>query len=74
VGQDPLIFEAPPSLGLLWTSYQPDTHPSTWQHTTLTTDRQIFMPPVGFESAIPANKPLQTYAVKCVATGIGDHI
>ena len=26
------------SVGLLWTSDQPDTQTSTWQHTTLTTD------------------------------------
>jgi len=26
------------SLGLLWTSDQPDAETSTWQHTTLTTD------------------------------------
>ena len=27
------------SVGLLWTSYQPDSETSTWQHTTLTRDR-----------------------------------
>jgi len=27
------------SVGLLWTSDQPDAETSTWQHTTLTTDR-----------------------------------
>jgi len=28
----------PHSVGLLWTSDQPDTETSTWQHTTLTKD------------------------------------
>jgi len=27
------------SVGLLWTSDQPEAETSTWQHTTLTTDR-----------------------------------
>jgi hypothetical protein len=46
VGQGLLIIEAsrshsdtPHSVGLLWTGDQPDTETSTWQHTTLTTDR-----------------------------------
>jgi len=46
VGQGLLIIEVlrahpdtPHSVGLLWTSDQPDTENSTWQHTTLTTDR-----------------------------------
>jgi hypothetical protein len=46
VGQGPLIIEAsrshsdtPHSVGLLLTSDQPDAETSTWQHTTLTTDR-----------------------------------
>ena len=46
VGQSVLIIEAsrshsdtPHSVGLLWTSDQPDTVASTWQHTTLTRDR-----------------------------------
>jgi len=30
--------DAAQSVGLLWTSDQPDTETSTWQHTTLTTD------------------------------------
>ena len=74
-GQGLLIFEAPHSLRLLWTSYQPDTHTSTWQHTTHNTHkRQTFMPLVGFESAIPASKPLHIYAVECAANGTGDCI
>jgi hypothetical protein len=46
VGQGLLIIEAsrlhsytPHSIGILWTSYQPDAETSTWQHTTLTLDR-----------------------------------
>jgi hypothetical protein len=46
VGQTLLIVEAsrshsdtPHSVGLLWTSDQPDAETSTWQHTTLTGDR-----------------------------------
>ena len=40
VGCGLLITEASRShsVGLLWTSDQPDTETSTWQHTTLTTD------------------------------------
>jgi len=30
--------DAPYSVGLLWTSDQPDANTSTWQHTSLTTD------------------------------------
>jgi len=46
VGQGLLIFEAsrshsdtPNSIGLLWTSDQPETHTSTWQQTTFTKER-----------------------------------
>jgi len=46
VGQGLLIVEAlwshtntPLLAGLLWTSDQPIAETSTWQHTTLTTDR-----------------------------------
>jgi hypothetical protein len=46
VGQGLLIVEAsrshlntPHSIGLLWTSDQPDGKTSTWQHTTFTRDR-----------------------------------
>jgi len=47
VGQGLLIIEASwshwdtwQSIGLLWTSDQPDANTSTWQHTTLTTGRR----------------------------------
>jgi hypothetical protein len=33
------ITHTPHSVGLLWTSDQPDTETSTWQHTTLTTEQ-----------------------------------
>jgi len=32
--------DAPHSVGLLWTSDQPNAQTSSWQHTALTTDRQ----------------------------------
>jgi hypothetical protein len=62
VGQTLHIIEAsrphsdtPHSVGLLWTSDQPEPETSTWQHTTLTTDRYP-RPPVGFEPTIPASE------------------
>jgi hypothetical protein len=33
--------------------------------------RQTFMPPAGFEPAIPASERPQTHALDCAATGIG---
>jgi len=36
--------DTPHSVGLLWTSNQPHTENSTWQHTTLTTDRRAPCP------------------------------
>jgi len=48
VGQDLLIIKAsrshsdtPHSVGLLWTSDQPNADISTWQHTALTTDSHL---------------------------------
>ena len=45
-GRDPphsrgfwITHDAPQSVGLLWTSDQPVAETSTWQHTTLTTDK-----------------------------------
>jgi hypothetical protein len=49
------------SVGLLWTSDQPDTETSTWQRTTLT----------GFGPAIPASERPQTHALDRAASGIG---
>jgi len=34
--------KTPHSVGLLWTSDQPVTETSTWQHTTVTRDRQLY--------------------------------
>jgi len=52
-------LDTPHSAGLLWTSDQPGADTSTWQHTTLTRDRQTSMPPAGFESTFPASERLQ---------------
>ena len=60
-GQGLLIVEGswshsdtPHSVGLLWTSDQPDTETSTWQHTTLTWE--TYKPLAGFEPTIPARE------------------
>jgi len=77
LGQGLLIVEdswshsdAPHLVGLLWTSDQPDTETSTWQHTTLTRDRHPH-PPVGFEPTIAASERSQTHTLDCTTTGIG---
>jgi len=51
VDRDLLVIEASllhpdssHSVGLLWTSDQPDTQTSTWQHTTLTGERYLYSP------------------------------
>ena len=49
-------------------------HTDLYLTTHKTHKRQIFKPSVGFEPVIPASKPLQTYAVECAATGIGNCI
>jgi len=36
---DPPHSDTPHSVGLLWTSDQPDTETSSWQHTTFTADK-----------------------------------
>ena len=51
--------DTPHSVGLLWTSDQPDAETSTWQHTTLTIDRHS-CPPAGFQTAIIAGEWPQT--------------
>jgi hypothetical protein len=77
VGQGLLIVDAsrshsdiPHSVGLLWTSDQPDTETSTWQHTTFN-KRQTSVPSAGIESKIPGIERPQTYALDRAATGIG---
>jgi len=62
--------DAPQSVGHLWTSDQLVAETSTWQHTTLTTDKYP-RPPVGFETKNSAGERPQTYALDRAATGTG---
>ena len=76
MGQGLLIHEASvsqtttplQSVGLLWTSDQLVAETSTWQHTTVTTDKHSL---VGFEPTISAGERAQTYALDGAATGTG---
>jgi len=43
------------SVGVLWTSDEPDAETSTWQHTTITTDKSP-RPRAGFEPTFPARE------------------
>jgi hypothetical protein len=61
-----LDHDAPQSVGLLWTSDQLVAETSTWQHTTLTTDKH---PSVVFKPTMSAGERPQTYALDCTATG-----
>jgi hypothetical protein len=61
--------DTPHMVGLLWTSDQLGTEIFTWQHTTLATDRQTSMPPVGFEPAIPPSDRPQTHALDLAVAG-----
>ena len=47
--------DTPHSVGLLWSSDQPDAESSTWQHTTFTRG-QTSISPSGFEPTIPARE------------------
>jgi hypothetical protein len=61
------------SVGPLWTRYRPVAETSTWQHTTLKTDKQT-CPAMGFEPAIPASQRPQTHALDSdsgVPRGVG---
>jgi len=76
VGRGLLIIEASrshsdatQSVGLLWTSHQPDVETSTWQQTSHKT--KTSMPPVGFEPAIPASERPQTHVLNRASTGTG---
>jgi hypothetical protein len=71
LGQGLLIIEASQShsVGLLWTSDQPDAETSTWQHTTLTTDRNA-KPRRGSKHAIPKSERPKTHSSDSAATGI----
>jgi hypothetical protein len=53
----------PQSVGRLWTSDQTGAETSTWQHTTVTRDRQTFMLPAEFKPAIPLSEQPQTHAI-----------
>jgi hypothetical protein len=55
--------DTPHLVGLLWTSAQPDTETSTWEHTALTRDRHL-MSRAGFEPTIAASERLQTHALR----------
>jgi len=76
VGQDLLIIEdswshsdTPHSVRLLWTSDQLDAETTTWQDTTLATDKQTFMPPAVFKPTVSASERPQTHALDPGATG-----
>ena len=60
----------PHSVGILWTSDQPVAETSTWQQTTLKTDKYP-CPPAGFEPTISAGERPQTYSLDRTATGTG---
>jgi hypothetical protein len=62
----------PHSVGLLWTRDQLVAETSTWQHTTLTTDRHPCHP-AGFEPTIPVSERPQTHALDRTATGYRRH-
>jgi hypothetical protein len=47
-------LDTPHSVGLLWTSDQPEAQTCIWQHTPYT--RLISMPPAGFKPTIPASE------------------
>jgi len=61
--------DTPHSVGPLWTSDRSVTETSTWQHTTLTTERHP-CPPAGFEPTIPAIERSRTHTLYRAATGI----
>ena len=70
VGQDLLIIvdswshsDTSHSVGLLWTSDQLNAETTTWEHTTLTRDRQTSMPPAVFEPTVSAGERSQTHAL-----------
>ena len=78
VGQGEVIIEdswlhsdTTQSVGLLCIGDRPDAQTSTWQHTTLTTDRHP-CPPEEFEPKISAGERLQTHALDRAATGTGN--
>jgi len=65
VDQSLLTFnDTPQKAGLSWTSDQPVAETSTWQHTTLITDKHPC-------PTIPAGERQQTYALDHEASGTG---
>jgi len=60
--------DTPHSLGLLWTIDQPDAETSTWQHTTPTRDRHLWLR--RGSNPIPANERLHIRDLDRVPTGI----
>jgi hypothetical protein len=61
--------DTPQSVGLLWTSNQPEAKTSTRQQRTLT--RHKHYSPARFEPTISAIQRKQTHALDREATGIG---
>jgi hypothetical protein len=55
-----MITDTRHSIWLLWKSDQPDAEISTWQCTTLTTDKHLC--PAGFEPTFPASERPHTHA------------
>ena len=78
VDQGPIIHEVSRSdttdtkqlVGLLWTSDRLVTETSTWQQTTLTTDRHP-CPAAGFEPTNSAGERPLTYSLERAASGTG---
>jgi len=64
--------DTPHSVGLLWTSDQPDSENSTCQHPTH--KRVTSMTLTGFEPTIPTSQRPQTDALDRAATGTGTYI
>ena len=58
--------DTPHSAGLLWSSDRPVA-----ETTHNIRNRQTFIPPTGFEPAIPASQRPQNHAIDRAATGIG---
>jgi hypothetical protein len=59
------------SVGLLWTSDQPDAENFVRQYTTLTTDRHA---PAEFEHVMSAGERPQTHALDRATTGTGQKL
>ena len=62
--------DTPHSVGLLWTSDQTVAETSTWQHTTLTTDRYP-CPRRNWNQQSQQVRGRSPHTVVCAATGIG---